>query len=163
LTPGLTIRRAAAGDAGRLTAIAREAKASWGYPARWLSAWESSLRIPPDYIRRQTVFVCEEGQDMIGFCALEDRDGTWHLEHLWVDPRRHGIGAGRLLFERAAAWIGQVRPGRLMVESDPNAAGFYARLGARRTGWVAAPVEGAQDRRLPVLEWEIAPPKQPTS
>ena len=38
---------------------------------------------------------------------------------------------------------------RLTMESDPNAAGFYERMGARRTGSVTAPSTG---RELQVYE-----------
>jgi hypothetical protein len=40
----------------------------------------------------------------------------------------------------------------VVIESDPFAAGFYVRTGARQTGTVAAPMDGAPDRRLPVFE-----------
>jgi hypothetical protein len=37
---------------------------------------------------------------------------------------------------------------RLKIVSDPNAEGFYLRMGAQRVGWVAAQPRG---RRLPLL------------
>jgi hypothetical protein len=43
----------------------------------------------------------------------------------------------------------------VVIEADPFAAGFYARMGARQTGTVAAPVEGDSSRRLPVFEVEV--------
>jgi hypothetical protein len=42
---------------------------------------------------------------------------------------------------------------RLTLESDPNAAGFYERMGAHRTGSVTAPSTG---RELPVYEVMLA-------
>src|SRR4030095_205456 len=47
-----------------------------------------------------------------------------------------------------------LRPGVLVIESDRFAAGFYARMGARQTGAVAAPMDGDPNRRLPGLEEE---------
>jgi len=43
----------------------------------------------------------------------------------------------------------------VVIESDPFAAGFYTRMGARQTGTVAAPVEGDPNRRLPVFEIDV--------
>jgi hypothetical protein len=40
------------------------------------------------------------------------------------------------------------------IESDPNAEGFYQRLGGRRVGINIAELDG-QRRELPVLAYEI--------
>ena len=151
------IRRAAPEDAARLTAIARAAKAHWRYPAAWLAAWEPALTITPDYLGRAIVFVSTRGGTPIGFYAIEQREDRWSLEHMWVEPGEHGRGAGRRLFAHALDTIRAMRPGVLIIEADPFAAGFYVRMGARQTGTVAAPVEGAPNRLLPVLEIHVRP------
>jgi GNAT superfamily N-acetyltransferase len=148
----LEIRRAAPDDAARLTAIARAAKAHWRYPTAWLAAWEPVLTITPDYIRREIVFVGMRDGKPIGFYVLEPRGERWSLEHMWVEPDKHGCGAGRSLFAHALGTVRTLRPGVLVIESDPFAAGFYARMGARQTGTVAAPMDGDPDRRLPLFE-----------
>lgn len=148
----LEIRRAAPDDAARLSAIARGAKAHWGYPDAWLTAWEPALTITPDYVRREIVFVGVRDGDPIGFYALEPRADRWSLEHMWVEPGEHARGAGRSLFAHALGTVRALRPGVVVIESDPFAAGFYVRMGARQTGTVAAPMDGAPDRRLPVFE-----------
>ena len=152
----LEIRRAAPVDAARLTAIARAAKAHWRDPAAWLTAWEPVLTITPDYLRREIVFVGAREGEPIGFYALEARGDRWSLEHMWVGPGEHGRGSGRQLFVHALGTVRALRPGVLVIESDPFAAGFYLRMGARQTGAVAAPMDGAPDRRLPVFEVNIS-------
>jgi ribosomal protein S18 acetylase RimI-like enzyme len=151
-----TLRPANRDDAPRLTALAREAKAHWGYPAAWLEAWRDALTITPDYIDRHTVLVASsesEPGSVIGMCALEDHGDHWELAHLWVAPNAHGRGVGRALVKRALAIAARRRPGSVVrVESDPNAAGFYRRLGAREVGAVPAPMDGDPSRVLPVLE-----------
>jgi GNAT superfamily N-acetyltransferase len=149
------IRRAMPEDAERLSAIARAAKAHWGYPPAWLTAWDPILRVTPEYLQHQLVFVGARGSELIGFYALEQRGERWSLEHLWVGPGRHGRGAGRRLFAHALGRVREIRPGVVVIEADPFAAGFYARMGARQTGTVAAPVEGDSSRRLPVFEVEV--------
>jgi GNAT superfamily N-acetyltransferase len=151
----LEIRRAAPEDAVRLTVIARAAKAHWGYPAAWLTTWEPVLTITADYLGRAIVFVATRGGTPIGFYALEPRGDRWSLEHMWVEPGTLGRGAGRSLFTHALGTVRALRPGILVIESDPFAAGFYARMGARQTGDVAAPMDGDADRRLPVFEIEV--------
>ena len=48
----------------------------------------------------------------------------------------------------------RARVGGIDITSDPNAEGFYRRLGARRVGRVYAPVGGAP-RYLPRLTLEV--------
>jgi GNAT superfamily N-acetyltransferase len=151
----LEIRRAAPDDAARLSAIARAAKAHWRYPGAWLAAWEPVLTITPDYVRREIVFVGVRDGEPIGFYALEPRADRWSLEHMWVEPGEHGRGVGRSLFAHALGTVRALRPGVVVIESDPFAAGFYVRMGARQTGTVAAAVEGDPNRRLPVFEIEV--------
>jgi GNAT superfamily N-acetyltransferase len=151
----LEIRRAAPDDAARLSAIARAAKAHWRYPGAWLAAWEPVLTITPDYVRREIVFVGVRDGEPIGFYALEPRADRWSLEHMWVEPGEYGRGVGRSLFAHALGTVRALRPGVVVIESDPFAAGFYVRMGARQTGTVAAAVEGDPNRRLPVFEIEV--------
>jgi GNAT superfamily N-acetyltransferase len=152
----LRIRRATPADAGRLTALARAAKAHWGYPAEWLAAWDADLKITPEYVAAHRVFVAEFGGACAGVCALEDLGGRWALEHMWVDPALHGHGVGRALVRRALEAAAAARPGQVTVTSDPQAAGFYERLGAHRVGAVPAPMKGAPARELPVFEFVVA-------
>jgi GNAT superfamily N-acetyltransferase len=149
------MRRAQPGDSERLSQIARAAKAHWGYPEAWLTAWEPVLRIKPEYVQHQLVYVGALGHEMVGFYALEQREDRWSLEHFWVDPRWHGRGVGRCMYRHALDRVRAVQPGVVVIEADPYAAGFYARMGARQTGTVPAPVEGDPGRTLPVFEVEV--------
>lgn len=63
-----------------------------------------------------------------------------------------GRGAGRALFEHALEQARAAGPGTVRIEADPGAAGFYARMGARRTGHRPAPMDGAPARALPLFE-----------
>lgn len=151
----LRIRRALPDDSERLSEIARTAKAHWGYPEAWLVAWTPLLSITPEYVAHQLVYVGARDHEMVGFYALEPRGERWSLEHFWVDPRWHGRGVGRHMYVHAVDRVRTIRPGVLVIEADPYAAAFYARMGARQTGTVPAPVEGDPDRTLPVFEVEV--------
>jgi GNAT superfamily N-acetyltransferase len=150
----ISIRRALANDAPRLSDLARGAKAHWGYPAEWLAAWQLQLTIEPQYITEHRVLVAETSGALAGMCALEDRGQWWSLEHVWVDPDHMGQGIGRTLVEAALTIARESRPGRVLTEADPNAAGFYRKLGARQVGVVPASMPGAADRVLPVFEFQ---------
>jgi GNAT superfamily N-acetyltransferase len=149
----LRIRDAIAADAGRLTELARSAKATWRYPAEWLELWRVDLTLTSDYIRAHRAFVAEADATIVGVAVLEDRADHWALEHVWIDPTAQGKNVGRKLVGHALAVARALRPSLVTVLSDPFAEGFYARLGARRVEWVPAPMPGAPDRRLPLLEF----------
>jgi GNAT superfamily N-acetyltransferase len=53
------------------------------------------------------------------------------LEHLWVEPARMRRGAGSQLFRRAAERAAGLGATALEWEAEPNAFGFYGRMGGR--------------------------------
>lgn len=152
------IRRALPEEASTLTTIALEAKRHWGYPEHWIKHWESDLTISADFVRDHHVYVAEADGEIRGFYALcvgGDPASTSkaELEHLWVTPASIGTGVGKELFldamERAAAL--EVRD--VEIVADPNAAGFYERMGATQIGEVESPIDG-QSRKIPRLKIE---------
>ena len=147
------IRRASPEEASTLTNIAHEAKSYWGYPEHWIKHWESDLTITGEFIRDNQVFLLEAEGEVRGFYALIVKGETAELEHMWVLPAYIGTGLGKELFldamERAAAFA--VRD--VEISADPNAAGFYERMGARQIGEVDASIDG-QARKLPRLKIE---------
>jgi ribosomal protein S18 acetylase RimI-like enzyme len=145
----LEIRRAVSTDAARATEIARVAKAHWGYPAEWLEQWEDDLSFSPEEIAKHPTFVATVDGDAVGVCQLQEGDVGAVLDHVWVDPACHGRGIGRALVEHALS----VSQGVIAVIADPNAERFYIKLGATRVAEVDAPMPGAPDRKLPLLEW----------
>lgn len=149
------VRAGLPSEAPILSALAQRAKAHWGYPDEWLEAWRPALTIDPAYLSQQTVLVAERARVVLGFVAIRDAGTHWQLDHLWVDPVVHGKGVGRALFRASIDAAADRNPGTIRIESDPFAAGFYERCGARRIGTVAAPVLG-EPRQLPVLEYSLA-------
>jgi predicted N-acetyltransferase YhbS len=152
----LVIRRAVAGDAAQLTAIARRAKADYGYPAEWLKQWEPELTITADYIAANRVYVAADGATVVGMCAAEDRNLSWTLEHLWVDPVHQGMGVGSALVKHALAEIRAVRAGMVQVASDPHATGFWEKAGATKAGSAPAPMPGAPGRTLILYKFRVS-------
>ncbi len=128
------------------------AKALWGYPPRWLDQWRGLLTVTPAYIETNEVFVAQHQDALVGFCAFQDLEPFWDLDHLWVRPDYVRRGVGRRLFQHALRVVLRLRRAPIRIESDPNAEGFYVRMGARRIGVVDATTDGVP-RSLPVLEW----------
>jgi len=145
------IRPASVDEAAVLTTIALEAKRYWGYPEHWIKHWEKDLTISPEFISDNHVFVAEADGEIRGFYALCVSGAKAELEHMWVTPASIGTGIGKELFldamERAAAL--DVRD--VGITADPNAAGFYERMGARQMGETDSPIDDLP-RKLPRLK-----------
>ena len=146
----ISIRRATSTDAERATELARIAKAHWGYPPEWLAAWRDDLAITAEDIQKHRTFVASLDDIVVGVCQLQEGEVGALLEHVWVDPAAHGRGVGRALVLHARA----ESKGVLAVVADPNAERFYIKLGAKRVAHVNAPMPGAPERKLPLLEFE---------
>ncbi|HKG62065.1 MAG TPA: GNAT family N-acetyltransferase [Pyrinomonadaceae bacterium] len=147
----MTIRSASPEDGPTLTAIALDAKRYWGYPEHWIRHWESDLTISPEFIRDNHVYVDEEDGQIRGFYALCVAGDKAELEHMWVTPASIGTGIGKELFLDAMERAAKLRVNAVEICSDPNAAGFYKRMGATQIGEVDTPVDG-EPRTLPRLK-----------
>lgn len=145
------IRRALPEEADALTQIALSAKAHWGYSERWMKIWTPLLTITPEFISGADVWVAEVNSELAGFHALILAKQRVNLEHLWILPAYMGKGIGRALFEHALARCREMECQVLEIVSDPNAQGFYERMGAKKVGVSLGEVDG-ELRSLPILE-----------
>ena len=151
----IAILRAAPHQAGDLSEIARLAKAHWDYPAEWLDRWRNELTLTEAWVRENEVYAAMLGDRVVGLYALEGELPLLQLEHFWVLPDWIGRGVGRRLLEHALERARARGALTLEVDSDPNAEGYYLRLGGRRVGQLPAPMPGAPDRFLPRLHFDL--------
>ena len=148
----MLIRQAHESEAMELSRIALSSKAHWGYSDALLELWADDLRIDRHYIAGNAVFVGEIDGQVLGVIGLSRRPQEWELDHLWVRPSAMGRGVGAALFAHGCAHAAQAGASRLRVESDPNALGFYRRLGGTLIGEAPSKPPG---RRLPVLMFKL--------
>jgi GNAT superfamily N-acetyltransferase len=152
--PGdLSVREIGSNEAARLLEPLRElamrAKASWGYDEEFLAAFRASS-LPRSLTEPgRTCVVAELDGALVGFMVLDELDECLWLEDMWVEPGHFGHGIGRALFEDATARLRASGRSELRLESDPGAEGFYARMGARRTGTRRSTI--APGRELPLM------------
>ena len=147
----MEIRKAKPEDAEKLSQIAFAAKSYWKYPEKWLNSWKDDLTITPEIIVENEVFVMTEKSKIIGFYELKIDKTMAALEHLWINPANIGSGIGRKLFVHALEKAVSLNVEILNIVSDPNAEGFYEKMGAKRIGDVVSEVEG-NERILPLMQ-----------
>jgi len=148
------IKPASVGDAQTLTQIALDAKRHWGYPEHWIKHWESDLTISAEFITSNHVYVAEDEGEIRGFYALCLVDEKAELEHLWVRPSHIGTGIGKELFLDAMERAAKLNVSEVELSADPNAAGFYKRMGASQVGEIDSEIDG-QPRKIPRMKIEL--------
>lgn len=148
----IAIRPARIGEAEALTALCLRSKAHWGYDEAFMRASTPSLTITAERIADGRVLVAEdEGGNLLGIATADPlpAKGDFDLAHLFVDAHAIGRHVGEKLLRAIVALIRSEGATRLMIESDPNAKGFYERLGAEQIGQV--PSASIPGRMLPLL------------
>jgi GNAT superfamily N-acetyltransferase len=148
----IRIRAAGPADCDALREITIASKASWGYPRELMQEWADSLHISPELLEATETVVAEADGRIVGWGQLiPPVEGTAVLDHLWVAPGSMRVGIGTRLFSWAAAMAREQGAAAMEWESDPNAVGFYRRMGGRtmrmqRSEW---------GRDLPVMAVEL--------
>lgn len=128
----IQIRRFRARDSNeRLREIAIAAKAHWGYRRDRVVEWASKGDFSAETVGRLEIWVAEDGREIAGWASLVPGDEVAWLEDLWVDPRWMRQGLGSALFAAAADEARRRGAVRLEWEAEPNAIGFYRRMGGR--------------------------------
>jgi GNAT superfamily N-acetyltransferase len=156
----LVIRPARAGEASILTELCIRAKAHWGYDPQFMAAAMRLLRIREGQIGAGEVLVAVRGRDEAalpsGVAAIVPlrRPNRFELSHLFVAPESFRLGIGRALFDAAVGLAAGKGATHVSILSDPHAAAFYQRLGAKRCG--EAPSGVGRNRTLPLFEFAIA-------
>jgi len=130
----MTIRRARPDEADALSALAYRAKAHWGYDTEFMGRVSEAMTLSAGDVAAGQVWVLEDAaRRVVGFHRVFLGDPA-ELEDMWVEPDVIGAGYGRRLFEHAVAIARSSGASSLELDADPNAVGFYERMGMERTG-----------------------------
>ncbi len=142
------IRPAQAADLPALAALALRSKAHWGYDAAFMEACREELALTEGDLAGSDVAVIDglEGQPVAMAQVVMEGDRA-SLHKLFIDPGHMGRGLGRAMMIWATETARAKGAKEMEIESDPDAAPFYARLGAIPAG--TAPSGSIPGRVLP--------------
>jgi ribosomal protein S18 acetylase RimI-like enzyme len=150
----LQVRRANPEEANTLSQIAFSAKGYWGYPKRWMEIWKPQLTFSPKYFEEKESWIAENNGVPIAFYSFQEKDGSAWIENLFVSPEFIGKDVGKTLFLHAVELSRQRGYRNLQLEADPNAVGFYEKMGMYKIGERRSVVAG-QPRVLPIMEIKL--------
>jgi GNAT superfamily N-acetyltransferase len=154
------IRRAIPEEAPALKALMIASKGYWAYSDEWMAAWVGRLVLTAQYLPDHSgeVYVAVLEPVLAGFYALLPQGPLCILDDLWVAPERIRTGVGRQLFAHALRRAGDLGADRMEWDAEPNAAGFYVRMGAQHLGETIS----RSGRTLPVMGIAIGAQRMPT-
>ena len=144
-----TIRRAEPDEAEAITEMVVRSKAYWGYSDEFMRYAAALLTITPDYLNQYQGYVLVKEGQLQGFASLQEQTpDEVALDMLFVAPEAMGQGVGQQLVEYVLGVAAAAGYRTMLVESDPNAAGFYAKMGGQLVGH--RPVPTIPGRELPL-------------
>ncbi|MGB3209689.1 MAG: GNAT family N-acetyltransferase [Desulforhopalus sp.] len=160
----IKMRSAKEEDAGILTDISFAAKRYWQYPEEYYRIWKSELTVGAEYIRSNDVWVYEDTRTIVGYYSLVTLHeeikvdgvslpcGHW-LDHMFIRPPYIGSGIGTEMFQHLRNRCEHRKIENLNILADPNAKGFYEKMGCRFTEDFPSTITG---RTTPYLVLQVA-------
>jgi GNAT superfamily N-acetyltransferase len=154
------IRSADKEEAQILTKISIESKSYWVYPKEYFEIWSPELTITTEHIEKNDVFVFEREGAVVGYYSLIElvagcelsgskiAKGFW-LEHMFILPKFIGQGIGTILFAHLRKRCEMKGIRKLGILADPNARGFYEKMGCTYQGEIPSTIAG---RTTPMFE-----------
>ena len=145
----LHLRPARPDEAELLTELCLRSKAVWGYDEEFMRACRAELTVTAEDCATPLIQVAADGAVVAGVVQVTVDGEAADLAKLFIAPGTIRAGVGRKLFEWAAATARQRGARWMWIEADPDAAGFYRRMGAVDDG--VAPSGSIPGRFLPRL------------
>ena len=128
-------------------------KKTWGYSDDLIEIWKPDLEVTGDYILKNKVVKVFDGDKFVGFFGLKFIENNQvELDHLWFRPGSINKGYGRLVFQHIVSYLKLNGYKKLELIAEPNAKGFYDKMGGKITGQFQSKVSG---RFLDVYEYEL--------
>lgn len=140
--------------AKKLTKIALQSKAHWGYSAVQIESWKEELMVIPKMFQHSVIHKYLIDTEIAGFYILENtQPHSASLAFLFVAPQFIKQGIGKQLVVHAIEYSRKNNYTFLKVLSDPNAAGFYKKYGFKVISQKQSSIAG---RFLPAMELRLS-------
>ncbi len=118
-----------------------------------MAVFRDELTIAASEVVSNRTHVIEDAGRVVGFYTLaENAGGELELEHLFIEPAHLSHGFGTALFAHACNLAREAGCDSLVIQSDPNAAGFYQTVGAKLEQQIPSSIPG---RTIPFFRFVL--------
>ncbi|GIN87604.1 N-acetyltransferase [Heyndrickxia sporothermodurans] len=147
----MNIRKALLEESEKLSELAYESKAFWGYPKDFLDRCKDDLTVTAEYIKENPVYLMEDDKKIIAFYSFTLNEKK--LDSLFIHPEYIGKGLGKILWKDLMNKAEQLNITEFTLDSEPHAEGFYLKMGAKRIGDTPSTI--FPGRSLPLLSVNV--------
>lgn len=147
----MNFRKADLNDREYLSNLAYRSKSFWGYNQEFLESCREDLEVSEEEIENDLVYILEEGGRILGFYLFSYKLNE--LDALFIDHDYIQKGYGKVLWEHLVQELSLRGIREFEIVADPNAAGFYRRMGAREVRKVQSLRD--RNRKLVLFEYKI--------
>ncbi|MFE3576790.1 GNAT family N-acetyltransferase [Lysinibacillus sp. NPDC059133] len=147
----MIIRSAKVQDCHLLSHLAYKSKAYWGYTEDFLQQCIDNLTVTKEYIEKNLVFVMKSDNKIVAFYSFIINE--MKLDALFIEPDYIGNGFGRIIWDHLLNKAKELGISESTLDSEPNAEGFYLKMGAKKTG--TTPSTMFPDRHLPLMKVKV--------
>lgn len=149
----VALRRARPDEAALLSDLALAAKGFWDYDPAFIESCRSELTFSPDDVASRHFVVADLSGVVVGFYSVDGVPPIGELGNMWIRPAKIGNGLGRIMWQDAMATATAAGFEYLTIAAEPNAEGFYRKMGAERVG--ETPSESIPGRMLPLMQVKV--------
>ena len=141
-------------DAARLIELAIRSKSHWGYTDEQMAVFRHELTMSAAQLNSRIAFGIGHEAEITGFYTIVTQGTDFaELEHIFIDSDYLRQGLGRRLLHHAMSHCEALGIAKILVLSDPNAAAFCERCGARLIKQVPSSIPG---RSLPQFQFDLS-------
>ena len=140
-------------DLCQASELCLRSKAHWGYDEAFIDACREELTLTPLDLANGQVALARVDAEMVGVAHLRIEDERAHLDKLFIDPSMIGRGIGNQMFDWVREQSALAGAQEIHVTSDPQAVGFYEKLGFNRIG--QEPSGSIPGRVLPIMSLSV--------
>ena len=131
-------------DAKMLSETAKQSKQIWGYSSELMKKWEEELTVTEKHIEKNKVFKVYQNNIYIGFFSLVKFINWTEIGHFWILPDYLRKGFGSVIFSKIIEIVTGYNEAILEVYAEPNANGFYEKMGGEIHKQIGAKEKGRQ-------------------
>lgn len=141
-------------DLDNINHIMCASKAYWGYDESFIDEFMDRFCVTEKCIREYNIYCVYIDAEMRAFYGFKKNDENQdELDLFFLEPVFIGKGVGRRLWQLCIATAKELKIQRFIIQADPNAEGFYLKMGCVNIGKKPSPM--GLGREVPILEYEL--------